>query len=316
MARRRVFISLVADALLSDQQNDFKWAVVERIQKLGFQPEIFYNPRSVEGVAARKSWTPADAEDVIQRCVGGVIIGMPRWHHFDKSGADVWMASEYAQYEGAMLKVAAIPLLILVQDNIKPRGIFEYNFGQHVRQFPADVDGSWLASSDFQHAIDIWLANIGDRRDIFLGYCSSSANTAAKIRDYIESELDTTILDWKRDFSVARTVLEEIAEAAGLCSGGIFLFTRDDTSAEPAPLRNQRWFFRKPQHPEFAIPRDNVVFEAGFFIGMKGKRRILVVREEGTKMPADLGADVYAALEDKHDIGPIKEVLKRFILSL
>jgi hypothetical protein len=316
MVRRRVFVSLVADALLSDRQNDFKWAVVEHIQKLGFQPEIFYNPRSVEGIAARKSWTPSDAEDVIRRCVGGVIIGMPRWHHFDRSGADVWMASEYAQYEGAMLKVAAIPLLILVQDNIKPRGIFEYNFGQHVRQFSADVDRTWLTSGDFRHSLNIWLANIGDRRDIFLGYCSSSANTAAKIRDYIESELAATVLDWKRDFSVARTVLEEITEAAHLCSGGIFLFTRDDAYAESAPQKNQRWFFRMPQRPEFAIPRDNVVFETGFFIGMKGKRRVLVVREEGTKMPADLGGDVYAALEDKHDIGSIKEVLKRFIVNL
>jgi predicted nucleotide-binding protein len=38
-----------------------------------------------------------------------------------------------------------------------------------------------------------------------------------------------------------------------------------------------------------AVPRDNVLFEAGYFIQAKGKDRVLIVREAGAKMPADLG---------------------------
>jgi predicted nucleotide-binding protein len=34
---------------------------------------------------------------------------------------------------------------------------------------------------------------------------------------------------------------------------------------------------------------DNVVFEAGYFIGLKGKRNVLILRKSGSKMPADLG---------------------------
>jgi hypothetical protein len=41
-----------------------------------------------------------------------------------------------------------------------------------------------------------------------------------------------------------------------------------------------------------------------------------VVREQGAKMPADLGGDVYAALESRHNIDSIKETLRRFTLSL
>lgn len=59
---------------------------------------------------------------------------------------------------------------------------------------------------------------------------------------------------------------------------GIFLFTKDN------PLvgidENQ------------ASPRDNVVFEAGYFMHAKGKERTLIIREEGTKMPADLGGNI------------------------
>ena len=78
-------------------------------------------------------------------------------------------------------------------------------------------------------------------------------------------------------------------------SAGIFLFTKDDKG-------------------EFAdAPRDNVVFEAGFFASAKGKERVLIVREEGSKMPADLGGDIYALLEKHSDIESVKPVLKSFI---
>jgi predicted nucleotide-binding protein len=62
-----------------------------------------------------------------------------------------------------------------------------------------------------------------------------------------------------------------------------------------------------------AVPRDSVVFEAGYFSVLKGKSRVLIVLESGAKMPADLGGDIYASLEDKEHIDPIKPVLQRFL---
>src|SRR5262245_13027614 len=122
--RRRVFVSMVADRLLTKTQNMFKWSVVEHIEKGGYEAEIFYNPRTTEGIAARKSWTPVEAEEVIRRCIGGVIIGQPRWNFANKR-----LATEYAQYEAAILKTVSLPLMVLVQDDVQQRGIFEYNFG-------------------------------------------------------------------------------------------------------------------------------------------------------------------------------------------
>ncbi len=62
------------------------------------------------------------------------------------------------------------------------------------------------------------------------------------------------------------------------CQCGIFLFTTDD------PLTNN-------EHQ--ASPRDNVIFEAGYFMKAKGKERTLIIREEGAKMPADIGGNIY-----------------------
>jgi len=312
---RRIYVSMVSDQALSESQIKLKWAVVERIQSHGFQPEVFYNPKTVDGLAARKIWTPSEVERVVRHCVGGVIIGMPRWTLSDGKQT-VQMTNEYAQYEGALMNTLDIPILILAEQNMLQRGVFENSFGRFICRFPSDADASWLNSATFQQALSIWLADIKDRRDIFLGYCSSSRSTAEAVRSFLEKDLRVTVLDWKRDFSVARTVLDEISEAGRTCSGGIFLFTRDDHISDESPDTRRRLFRRNAQRPDFAIPRDNVVFEAGYFIGIKGKRRVLIVREQGAKMPADLGGDVYASLEDRHDIEPIKETIRRFALAL
>ena len=55
------------------------------------------------------------------------------------------------------------------------------------------------------------------------------------------------------------------------------------------------------------------MFEAGYFSHAKGKERVLIIREEGTKMPADLGGDIYAPLQDKADLSSVEPYVKRFI---
>ena len=40
---------------------------------------------------------------------------------------------------------------------------------------------------------------------------------------------------------------------------------------------------------------------------------MLIIRENGTKMPADLGGSIYAVLADKTNIAPLETRLKRFL---
>ncbi|HSF56856.1 MAG TPA: TIR domain-containing protein [Candidatus Binatia bacterium] len=60
-------------------------------------------------------------------------------------------------------------------------------------------------------------------------------------------------------------------------------------------------------------PRDNVIFEMGLFMEAKGRERVLVVREQGAKMPADIGGGIYLGLRDRNDITPIQTKLLEFI---
>ncbi len=64
---------------------------------------------------------------------------------------------------------------------------------------------------------------------------------------------------------------------------------------------------------QHAAPRDNVIFEAGYFMNAKGRERVLIVREDGAKMPADVGGSIYLTLKDRADISPIHAKLRDFV---
>jgi hypothetical protein len=298
---RRVFASLPADDWLSDAQNDVKWAIVERIEALGMCVEIFHDPRGTDSLAAPLAWSAQAAEDVMRHCVGAAMIGFPRWTFGTRDGV-VKLVSEFCHYEGALARALQLPTFVLAQTDVMPRVVFDNSFGGQIAKMPPDVDRSWIDSKAFENPFSIWCRQLARRRDVFLGYCGASTSIAGKIKRRLTDD-GVTVLDWQTDFAPGRSILQQIDEAAGRCGAGIFLFTKDDELSDQA-LDNR------------AVPRDNVVFEAGYFIRTKGKDRVLIIREKGAKMPADLGGDIYGTLDDRNKLGSIPETLRRFTAAL
>lgn len=299
---RRIYVSLPADPWLPDNLNALKWGIVEEIEKLGYTPEIFTNPKGRDGLASALAWSARDADEIARHCVGAAILGMPRWRFQDDTGRAVLLPTEFNHYEGALVRTLGLPTLVLVQREMLRRVVFDSSFGGYVGQFAADENLGWLHSDEFRVPFSYWKKQLERRSDIFLGYCSSSSGTAAAVRHYLHGE-GVRVLDWQTDFIPGRTIMDQIESAAARSAGGIFLFTRDDDLADPDLAYR-------------SVPRDNVVFEAGYFSGLKGKRKVLIIREAGSKMPADLGGDIYAALDDRKDIAPIERTLSAFIAAL
>jgi hypothetical protein len=206
-------------------------------------------------------------------------------------------ASEYSHYEGALVRTLGIPLLLLAEEGLLRRGIYNTSVG-FIIEFPRGAGQPWLESPDFSVPFEHWLTKLRDRRDVFLGYSNAASETADKIKSYMTHELGATVLDWKPDFDYSDFILKEFELAAERCTGGVFLFTRDDALVG----KGKR-----------AAPRDNVVFEAGYFSALKGKSRVLIVLETRAKMPTDLGGDIYASLTDRPNIESVKEPIQRFI---
>lgn len=300
---RRIFVSMPADQWLTEKQNDLKWGVVEEIERLGYVPEIFTNPKGMPGLVSGRAWSRQDADWVMRKCIGAAVIGLPRWVFSTPDGDVVKLSSEFCQYEGAVAYTLGLPMLVIGQEDVLRRVVFDQSYGVYMRFFPQDTDRTWLDTQDFRVTFKYWKDELAKRRDVFLGYSSSSKGTAQNLKRLLEKEMDVTVLDWATDFSPSRFILNQIEEAAARCSAGIFLFTKDD------PITNETQAYK-------AVPRDNVVFEAGYFIHAKGKEHVLIVLENGAKMPADLGGDIYAPLTDKSDIEPIEDTVRKFIEAL
>ncbi len=65
-----------------------------------------------------------------------------------------------------------------------------------------------------------------------------------------------------------------------------------------------------------ASPRDNVIFEAGYCMAKKGARKTIIIRENGAKMPADLGGGIYIALADRNNTPAIYDGLRKAIENI
>lgn len=189
-------------------------------------------------------------------------------------------------------------MLVIVEQGLVDRGIAWTGAGHPLLFMPDGADSSWLTSEAFLHRFDLWSEQVSQRPDVFLGYCSESRETAQAIHLFLTDKARLKVLNWEMDFSAGATILDEIERAARLCSAGIFLFTKDDALEVGT---------------EHAAPRDNVVFEAGYFASARGRDRVLIIREEGAKMPADLGGNIYLTLADKHDTRPIESAMRDFV---
>jgi hypothetical protein len=301
MVTRRIFISMPADRWLTSTQNHLKWGLVERVENLGYTAEIFLDPTGRRSLSASRAWTADGVQEVLHHCHGAVLVGLPRWS-FDSGSGPVLLPTEYSHYEGAIARTLALPLLVVAQADLLQRVVFDHSFGPYISSFTPGADRSWLDSPQFGVPFNYWREKLDHRRDVFLGCSGSSAKLAGNIRYFLEWEIGASVLDWQRDFRPGRSILAEIEEARVRCLSGVFLFTKDD------PLAGQP--------VDTAAPRDNVVFEAGYFAAAKGKERTLIIRESGAKMPADLGGDIYASIEDRTDLQPVQAALRRFFATL
>lgn len=137
---------------------------------------------------------------------------MPRWTFQDKLGEPALLPTEYSHYV-ALARTLGLPMLVLVQKNVRRRVVFDMSFGGYVGEFDPDADVKWLHTDEFRVPFNYWRNFLDERRDVFLGYSSASQVTAAAIKRFLLS-LGARVLDWQADFIPGRTILDQIEQAA------------------------------------------------------------------------------------------------------
>jgi hypothetical protein len=221
----RVFISAPQDIRLDQPRAKIKQAIVDQIKTVGYEPQMVLTPDGGDGLAAGAGWSLEEVERVARRCVGAAIIGLPFWKTMLEE-REIWLPTDYCPYEGAVVHSLGLPILA-ISIGIEQRGIFHQHARVHAISIPLQEDLSWLQADNFRGPFANWRRDIEQRRDVFLGYCSKSAGTAAQIQLRLE-KLGATVHNWEMDFRTGGSIIGEIENAKATCSCGIFLFSEDD----------------------------------------------------------------------------------------
>jgi predicted nucleotide-binding protein len=111
---------------------------------------------------------------------------------------------------------------------------------------------------------------------IFVGSSSEGIEIARAIQSELHREFSVEIWNQNTVFGLGTATIEALESAVETYDFGIFIFTPDDEV-----------IMREVQHK---VPRDNLIFELGLFIGKLGRFRAFAVKphDAGIQLPSDL----------------------------
>jgi len=289
---KRVYVSVPRDHNLSEEQSVLKHAILEKLRGNGIEPQEF----QVSGLALRAPYTFAAVNDIMARCHGALILAFARWRDPEKDSR-LALPTVWNHFEGAFALALKKEMLVITEKDVASDGITWGGGAQIILRAPEKARPEWLESANVKDQFNAWVEAVKAKKDVFLAFSTKGRETANDIANFL-SNRGVSVLNWELDFAPGSVILDELVEASKCCLGAIMLLTKDDNLIG---------------EENFAAPRDNVIFEMGMFMEAKGRERVLVVREEGAKMPADIGGGIYLPLKDRRDIAPIQMKLLDFI---
>ena len=271
---------------------------------------IFFNALTDKltgrGLSIAPDSSPIDSLETRFRQVRGsqgvLIFACCQWEaerlYRDQKGT-VLTPTEFCHIQSTMAIAARKPLLVLREKALAERGVLRTGHIPNVVKLPNGLSPEWLDGPDFQSVFNRWVGEVECFRHVFLGYSSRATDTANKLYKFLTESMKLRVFDW-HEFRAGDTPIWASIERAERSTGcGLFLFMADDQ-------------FTSETGDRFA-PRDNVVYEAGYFAGAKGHKDSLVIREEGAKVPSDLGGLLYLTLRDRNDISPLESPLREYL---
>jgi hypothetical protein len=111
------------------------------------------------------------------------------------------------------------------------------------------------------------------KRRVFIGSSVEALPVANEVKTYLSRWADCTM--WNDDvFTFNTSYFDTLLKSLSFYDLGILVATADDFTTSREKL--------------FDAPRDNVVLEFGLFLGALGPRKVLFLRQDGTKLPSDL----------------------------
>jgi len=138
----------------------------------------------------------------------------------------------------------------------------------------------------------------GDKLSIFVGSSSEAVPVMNKIAVLLEG-VGFSVKLWSEPdaFILGKSIFANLDEMSDKVDAAMFIFSDDDKTWYKDGVRGS--------------PRDNVIFEHGFFAGKLGLNKSIIVRCNEPKIPSDLAGIVYAKY-DESELHTLKDKLKHW----
>lgn len=159
-----VFVSVGTG--LSTEQDQFVSAVEDRLRAVGITPHTIGR----NTFSADAPLTAVTA--LMDRCEGAVVIALERYFFTagverrgsadEKRITEVCLPTSWNQIEAAMAYSRNLPLLVLVDDQIRCDGLLEKGNGWYVQEFKAT--SASLSSSEFIGVLENWRDRVAQRK--------------------------------------------------------------------------------------------------------------------------------------------------------
>lgn len=141
------------------------------------------------------------------------------------------------------------------------------------------------------------------KRKLFIGSSKEGTEIAQQLKVQLEKELsewiDITIWNDGVIFNLNSSTLDSLVKASRKFDYGILVATNDDIA-----------LIRKEIE---MVPRDNVMFEMGLFVGSLGLSRAFMLVEDGSKLPTDykgITVPYFEKNDEKSIVSAIDEIIK------
>ena len=140
-------------------------------------------------------------------------------------------------------------------------------------------------------------------KKVFIGSSSKeSALDKARIIQIILQELGARPTCWADDtaFALSHNTIDQLIQAAHKYDAGVFIFDKDDQIVDPNDCSTHY------------VPRDNVIAEAGMFIGVLGKESVVLCTTPGVHEISDFKG-ITTLQYNSNNLGRLKNKLKDWL---
>ncbi len=287
-----IYLSASADHHLDEQQLDVKRAVVNEIEKYGFDLWRFF-----EHGPLRKGWGFEKAIQTMAKADGAIALGFAQWkcHGLGPREAEAGLKmSEGNHFEAGLALACKVPLFVIREAGVQERGIASHGTVHLLATMPRGSTRAWVQTDGFQSRFLSWIDEIKKRRRrrVFIGHGHSP--DWKDLREFIEKKLSLPWDEFNRVPIAGRTTAERLSEILDAMGLAFLVMTAEDEQAD-GELK----------------ARSNVIHEVGLVQGRLGFHKAIVLLEDGCEAFSNVNGlghisfpkgNIAAAFEEVRDV--------------